>query len=309
MIPGIFPSQSPYWEMAGTSSYLQRPKPPGFGNSGKSFLIDNLLRNCDFQGPLSSWVPTTPLTVKMDPTAEQISPSGGPYSTRWLFQLVNPSDRQHAHSPNTEIMPQLQTGLAKHFFCKTPDFFLTYCGGSCLPPAPPAAFPKWGNSSIALWSQDINTKSRRGILRRAVFTEDQRKQLEKTFEKQKYISKTDRNKLATHLGLKESQVKIWFQNRRMKWRNSKEKEIFGHKSCEDESLLESYIPTNELIECASVSDKQEERFKQTSTHNNLGDKRASEQRLKKTPSMKLGKCDGMVLNSLIQHQNIPTEII
>ncbi|CAG08646.1 unnamed protein product, partial [Tetraodon nigroviridis] len=68
-------------------------------------------------------------------------------------------------------------------------------------------------------------KSRRGILRRAVFSEEQRKELERTFRRQKYISKTDRNKLAAELSLKESQVKIWFQNRRMKWRNCKEKEI------------------------------------------------------------------------------------
>lgn len=57
-----------------------------------------------------------------------------------------------------------------------------------------------------MWSADISPKSRRGILRRAVFSEEQRKELEKTFRRQKYISKTDRNKLAADLSLKESQV-------------------------------------------------------------------------------------------------------
>lgn len=44
------------------------------------------------------------------------------------------------------------------------------------------------------------------MLRRAVFSDLQRKGLEKTFQKQKYISKPDRKKLADKLGLKDSQV-------------------------------------------------------------------------------------------------------
>lgn len=59
---------------------------------------------------------------------------------------------------------------------------------------------------LPLLTQESNSKARRGILRRAVFSEDQRKALEKMFQKQKYISKTDRKKLAISLGLKESQV-------------------------------------------------------------------------------------------------------
>lgn len=57
-----------------------------------------------------------------------------------------------------------------------------------------------------MWSAEMSPKSRRGILRRAVFSEEQRKELERTFRRQKYISKTDRNKLAAELRLKESQV-------------------------------------------------------------------------------------------------------
>lgn len=49
-------------------------------------------------------------------------------------------------------------------------------------------------------------KPRRGMLRRAVFSDFQRKGLEKVFQKQKYISKPDRKKLAEKLGLKDSQV-------------------------------------------------------------------------------------------------------
>lgn len=53
-------------------------------------------------------------------------------------------------------------------------------------------------------------KPRRGMLRRAVFSDSQRKGLEDTFQKQKYISKPDRKNLAEKLGLKDSQVNKFF---------------------------------------------------------------------------------------------------
>lgn len=63
-------------------------------------------------------------------------------------------------------------------------------------------------SKLSLLPNDSNNKTRRVILRRAVFSDDQRKALEKMFQKQKYISKTDRKKLAVNLSLKESQVRL-----------------------------------------------------------------------------------------------------
>ncbi|KAK3094031.1 hypothetical protein FSP39_023183 [Pinctada imbricata] len=55
---------------------------------------------------------------------------------------------------------------------------------------------------------------------RAVFSNLQRKGLEKRFEVQKYVTKPDRRQLAAMLGLTDAQVKVWFQNRRMKWRHA-----------------------------------------------------------------------------------------
>jgi hypothetical protein len=46
---------------------------------------------------------------------------------------------------------------------------------------------------------------------RAVFSNLQRKGLEKRFEIQKYITKPDRRQLAATLGLTDAQVKVWFQ--------------------------------------------------------------------------------------------------
>ena len=56
------------------------------------------------------------------------------------------------------------------------------------------------------WSGSPRGKPRRGMMRRAVFSDHQRRGLEKKFQHQKYISKPDRKKLAEKLGLKDSQV-------------------------------------------------------------------------------------------------------
>nr|XP_023423487.1 homeobox protein DBX2 [Cavia porcellus] len=142
---------------------------------------------------------------------------------------------------------------SKPFFLSAPPFYSSCCGGSCRRPVSPTAFPREENM-LPLLTQESSSKARRGILRRAVFSEDQRKALEKMFQKQKYISKTDRKKLAINLGLKESQVKIWFQNRRMKWRNSKEKEVLSSRCIQEVNLQEDPLSRSALsfTPCPSV---------------------------------------------------------
>ncbi|MEQ2161639.1 BarH-like 2 homeobox protein [Goodea atripinnis] len=50
------------------------------------------------------------------------------------------------------------------------------------------------------------------------FTDHQLNQLERSFERQKYLSVQDRMDLAAALNLTDTQVKTWYQNRRTKWK-------------------------------------------------------------------------------------------
>ncbi|XP_026817786.1 mucin-21-like isoform X2 [Rhopalosiphum maidis] len=97
-------------------------------------------------------------------------------------------------------------------------------------------------------------KPRRGMMRRAVFSDAQRKGLERRFQVQKYISKPDRKRLADKLSLKDSQVKIWFQNRRMKWRNTKERELLAAGTgCREQTLPTKNNPNPDLSDVTTTS--------------------------------------------------------
>lgn len=120
-----------YWDLVGSSALLNLPAAPGFGNLGKSFLIENLLRAGAPPSPAQLRpLPASPVPLKLCPAAEQISPSGGPYPTRWAFQVLNPSaadgGRLPARAPAAErggVFPPAATGERRPLpaFCHRGD--------------------------------------------------------------------------------------------------------------------------------------------------------------------------------------------
>ncbi|CAL8261011.1 unnamed protein product [Merluccius merluccius] len=193
------------------------PALPGFGVSGKSFLIDHLLQSA--------------AVTEGSSTSSSISSRSGSRSS----------------NSSSSVMSSV--------FLRAPTQYVLACCGGSSPPS--SVFPKGTN--IPMWSSESSPKSRRGILRRAVFSEEQRKELERTFRRQKYISKTDRNKLAASLSLKESQVKIWFQNRRMKWRNCKEKEVHHSRSPMEELMSRGLSQEEEVKSAVEVPSEPSDR--------------------------------------------------
>lgn len=153
-----------------------------------------------------------------------------------MSSLADQVARYHQVTGNAEHQ---SSTLVSHHSGQQHQSSLTFLAGS-------AAFP---------WTAAARGKPRRGMMRRAVFSDSQRVGLEKRFQLQKYISKPDRKKLAEKLGLRDSQVKIWFQNRRMKWRNSKERELLSAGGSREQTLPTRNNPNPDLSDVGETTRK------------------------------------------------------
>jgi len=87
------------------------------------------------------------------------------------------------------------------------------------------------DENILSLAQDMRRHKRK----RTIFTAEQLDRLEHEFQQQQYVVGQERKYLAVELGLNEIQVKVWFQNRRIKWRKQKNSRI-GHGSIQIEEL-------------------------------------------------------------------------
>lgn len=152
--------------------------------------------------------------------------------------ISNHDKPPHPRDPNSMI---ISGSFGRHPF-----------GAGLSPPSHQQPQPPFGWNAAAVGPQNRG-KPRRGMMRRAVFSDNQRIGLEKRFQLQKYISKPDRKKLAEKLGLRDSQVKIWFQNRRMKWRNSKERELLSTGGSREQTLPTRNNPNPDLSDVGETT--------------------------------------------------------
>ncbi|GIY59537.1 homeobox protein DBX1-B [Caerostris darwini] len=199
----------------------------------KDFYVDNLLRNRTLAKP----VPLSPTFLKTSTTDDVTKRSDLKFGVNAILALDNrekitpPRDlhnpNDYFNSPLNSFTYQFNKSLSRQYRQPPPlqyvNFRTPFITGSqvnhgyqslsgammshnvpltittssaVLPTASSVPFP---------WATATRGKPRRGMMRRAVFSDAQRQGLEKRFQLQKYISKPDRKKLAEKLGLKDSQ--------------------------------------------------------------------------------------------------------
>ncbi|CAL2049678.1 CBN-CEH-31 protein [Caenorhabditis brenneri] len=96
-----------------------------------------------------------------------------------------------------------------------PDTSPTSNNSSESPSSPRVGSP---NTERSVNESPTCVGSKKARKARTIFTDKQLQELENTFEKQKYLSVQDRMELAHRMGLTDTQVKTWYQNRRTKWK-------------------------------------------------------------------------------------------
>ncbi|XP_042346348.1 homeobox protein DBX1-A [Plectropomus leopardus] len=249
-LPSAFQSHSSFL----VEDLLRISRPAAFGNRTVPSVcasVPTATTTLSFSGaPAERAVATTAVTRESCSPKTSVSSSKDPTFLKFGVSAILAPSPKTASSP-----PALHSLHSKTF--PIPCFDGTFHPIFRTPylPASSSVVPIPGTFS---WPLAARGKPRRGMLRRAVFSDVQRKALEKMFQKQKYISKPDRKKLASKLGLKDSQVKIWFQNRRMKWRNSKERELLSSGGCREQTLPTKANPHPDLSDVGKKSSAEEE---------------------------------------------------
>ncbi|KAM6158679.1 homeobox protein DBX1 [Rhynchocyon petersi] len=288
MFPGLLAPPAGYPSLLRPTPTLTLPQSlQSAFSSHSSFLVEDLIRISRPPAYLPRSVPAASLSPSRQAAPATLSDTGasdlgspGRGSRRGSSPQTGVSTASEptflkfgvnailSSGPRTETAPALLQSVPPKTFA------FPYFEGSFQPfirsyfPASSSVVPMPGTFS---WPLAARGKPRRGMLRRAVFSDVQRKALEKMFQKQKYISKPDRKKLASRLGLKDSQVKIWFQNRRMKWRNSKERELLSSGGCREQTLPTKLNPHPDLSDVGQKGpgDDEDEEEGPASPHHRL----------------------------------------
>eukprot|EP00066_Takifugu_rubripes_P001610 XP_003962922.1 PREDICTED: homeobox protein not2-like [Takifugu rubripes] len=170
---------------------------------GKSFTIDALLAKTE--DPSCRSAPAR-CADKYYPAAPFVPLAG---HTGLAVTAAAAAAAPYVYSPTVlHSATHMQSGYS--LYCCPPFSYQPSCRG--------AFYAQASMSKVNAGMHSFKTKGGKSKRIRTSFTSEQLSRLEKEFARQQYMVGSERFLLASALQLSEAQVKVWFQNRRIKWR-------------------------------------------------------------------------------------------